>query len=305
MAAFDESFHNENKVNPQLQTEIAPGEDMWRYALSQPQDNEIHYCLIERNESVSSFFGKRPDAIYSLRHGTNSSNHDTSRIWAQRRVLTAHPFFSVSTVVKDLEKSRDERSKFFLGKVKTDHDGRLFMCLRYNGEDDPYPIACVVYEHDRVQGERKMEVGLPKHSDNISLREKFMKIRYDGLQNVSNSGEVVFFNQKVDDPVIMSSTQGINDFHSSLTLVSTKNFQLVRSVPFRKHSIPTPLKIDSEVEEKDDLILGVNPETGENWIVLELGKIDKNLYSVCYRYPMTPLLAFMIALTRFETSQKY
>jgi hypothetical protein len=65
-----------------------------------------------------------------------------------------------------------------------------------------------------------------------------------------------------------------------VTVASVKNFQLVAS----DESDPTP----SNQEEDDD-------------VILQFGKIGKDLFTMDYRYPISAFQAFAICLSSFDT----
>jgi hypothetical protein len=316
MAAFeigsaDLTANNDNSEH--VQNDVSTSESIYmKLCLEVPDDLCMHHCVIERNIGNATFFGKRPDAIYSMRFGSIDDYDDTKRIWAQRRVFTTHPFYSISIDKADLERRKEDRSPYFLGKLKTDHDSRLFTGFRYFDDSIPDQLVAVVYEHERNGGERKMEVGLPSHT-NINLREQFMKIRHEGAQNLPQYSSVTFYHQKYDDKNRMQSSDGFLHFHSSVRIPSTKNFELIRSSPFRKQSLVSNMNMsNANIEEKSDevkvnsiVVDGTDPTNGENWSIMQFGKIDANTYSCSYRAPLSPLVAFMIALSRFETAQLY
>jgi len=70
------------------------------------------------------------------------------------------------------------------------------------------------------------------------------------------------------------------NFHGRVTVASVKNFQLVAS----DERAPTP----SNQEEEDD-------------VILQFGKIGKDLFTMDYRYPISAFQAFAICLSSFDT----
>lgn len=196
-------------------------------------------------------------------------------------------FYVISASPYDLEKKRDERSPHFLGKLKKSHNSRVFTGWSYLSEDRT-PLCAVVYEHERNQSDRKMEVGLPL-SDPGRLMQHFNRCRHEGAQNHSSFPQVRFYHQKLDDPVIMASSESLEAFvldgENLAATPSCKNFQLVQSIPFRR-------QFRDGQEISDD-------------VLLQMGKLDEHLFSVAYRKPFTLLQAFLVVLSRFETQQKY
>lgn len=69
------------------------------------------------------------------------------------------------------------------------------------------------------------------------------------------------------------------NFHGRVTAASVKNFQLVAS----EESAPTPSN-----QEDDD-------------VILQFGKVGKDLFTMDYRYPISAFQAFAICLSSFDT----
>lgn len=69
------------------------------------------------------------------------------------------------------------------------------------------------------------------------------------------------------------------NFHGRVTVASVKNFQLVAS----GESAPTPSN-----QEDDD-------------VILQFGKVGKDLFTMDYRYPISAFQAFAICLSSFDT----
>lgn len=251
-------------------------------------------CLLERHTPT------HPRGLFSIRFGViGNDDENNSRLWAQRHVLSKKAFYVISANPTDMGKTRASRSQFFLGKLKKKHNSRLFEGIydtRHEGTR--IPIVAVVYEHDRVQKDRKMEVGVPNQKGSETFMTEFSKIRFEGAQNHPSFSNIQFFHQRNDNPEYMSSSSSLNDFviHevAYAAVPSPKNFQLVTSTPFR-----TQYKDNSEAGSNEKV------ELTENDIALQLGKLEENLYSCIYQSPFNLLQAFMVALSRFETHQIY
>lgn len=69
------------------------------------------------------------------------------------------------------------------------------------------------------------------------------------------------------------------NFKGRVTVASVKNFQLVASVD-PSHNVP------AEEQEK---------------VILQFGKIGKDIFTMDYRYPLSALQAFAICLSSFDT----
>lgn len=70
------------------------------------------------------------------------------------------------------------------------------------------------------------------------------------------------------------------NFRGRVTVASVKNFQLVATV---------------------DPSCGAPPEEQEKGVVLQFGKIGKNVFTMDYRYPLSAFQAFAICLSSFDT----
>jgi hypothetical protein len=276
----------------------------YMFDLATQTPNGMKRCLIERHSST------QPRGLFSIRFGVIGSDDgsDYSRLWAQRHILAKTSFYVISAEFSDMGKTRTTRSNFFLGKLKKKHNSRLFEGISdIGGQGDRSPIVAIVYEHERIQRDRKMEVGIPITVPANELMTEFSKIRHEGCQNHSTCSHIKFFHQRNDDPEYMASSASLNDFvihEVAYALVpSPKNFQLILSTPFR-----------SQYHEKNESVAPgeEHPEQkpvfdveGENNYYLQFGKLEDNLYSCIYQPPFNLLQVFMIALSRFETQQSY
>mmetsp|Transcript_11682 Transcript_11682/g.17699 ORF Transcript_11682/g.17699 Transcript_11682/m.17699 type:complete len:303 (+) Transcript_11682:74-982(+) len=256
-------------------------------------DTGFRKCIIERHENFH-IRGVRPHATFSIRFGTpQSDDENTSRLWAQRHMLAQNAFYVISASPYDLDKKRNERSEHFLGKLKRIHGSVLYEGVLYRNEERK-PLVGIVYDHDRNNhNDRKMEVGIPTSSVSSveEFSQNFKMIRHEGAQNSAQFPAVEYYNQITDDPELMKSPEILEKFQvdgeATALVVSAKNFQLVKSEPYRLQYRNT------------------NSEDDTPKVVLQLGKLDSNLFTCYYTAPFTLLQAFMIALSRFETQQKY
>lgn len=264
----------------------------YMFDLATQSTNGVKRCLVERHSST------HPRGLFSIRYGVIGSDDggNYSRLWAQRHILAKTAFYVISATPADMGKPRGTRSNFFLGKLKKKHNSRLFEGISYvGGQENRSPIVAIVYEHDRIQKERKMEIGIPITVSANEFMPEFSKIRYEGCQNHSTFSHIQFFHQRNDDPEYMASSASLSDFviHEVAYAVvpSPKNFQLIVSPPFR-----------SQYQEENHK---VSPAEEQDQIHLQFGKLENNLYSCIYQPPFTLLQVFMIILSRFETQQTY
>lgn len=193
------------------------------------------------------------------------------------------------------------------------------------------PTVCVIYDHERAAGEKKMEVGVPlagscnsngsaggSSSDPISatLEGDFHKVRREGGQNHCSITHPVFcFHQKDDAPAVMSDDAILQKFvindSVGATRTSTKNFQLTESHASRAAMLKPPISnphIQAEDEgggagQNDENVVKVDKLEGN--VVLQMGKLGDNVFSCAYKRPFNLLQVFMICLSRFETKQAY
>ena len=264
----------------------------YMYDLANQPTSGIKRCLVERHSSTY------PRKLFSIRFGVigNDDNENYSRLWAQRHILAKKPFYVISASPYDMGKTSDKRSKYFLGKLKSKHDSRLFEGISYINNTDRVPIVAIVFEHERVQLDRKMEVAIPVNVQPADFLAEFSKIRYEGCQNNSSFSHLKFFHQFNDNPEYMASSESLNDFVSHevayATLPSSKNFQLITSHPFRSQYREPPNE-SQVISENSQAQAQAQPE-----IIFQFGKLDKHLFSCMYREPFTLLQAFMIILSR-------
>jgi hypothetical protein len=71
------------------------------------------------------------------------------------------------------------------------------------------------------------------------------------------------------------------NFHGRVTVASVKNFQLVAS----GEGAPSPSSNNQ----------------GEDDVILQFGKVGKDLFTMDYRYPISAFQAFAICLSSFDT----
>ena len=131
-------------------------------------------------------------------------------------------------------------------------------------------------------------------SDPENLMRDFSNIRHEGSQNHSSSKQVAFYHQKVDDPDSMASSSSLASFEvdgvQMAAAPSCKNFQLVFSTAFRKQYRST----EEDGSGHSDVDTSV-----------QMGKLTENQFSCLFRPPFTLMQTFLVALSRFETQQKY
>lgn len=299
----------EEEASGVLQVDSSTIALMFELAVQKNEAPQYRHALLERHEHFH-FKGIHPHPTYSIRFGTSQSvsggdQEPPPRLWAQRHLMAKEPYYVISASPQDMDVSKKERSKFFLGKLKESHGARCFTgfsCAKDNCEQRP--TLCVVYDHERAAGEKKMEVGIPLPEEDDpsskSLEEDFNFVRREGTQNHSlSSHPVAFFHQRDDSPDAMSNPEVLQKFvindSACATQTSTKNFQLVVSSASRGNVLSSTPGADIKhvLNVRDDEVL------------VQMGKIDNNIFTCAYRSPFTLLQVFMMCLSRFETKQCY
>lgn len=77
------------------------------------------------------------------------------------------------------------------------------------------------------------------------------------------------------------------NFRGRVTVASVKNFQLIASTPLPSAGAPTPSQ--------------PAPSSDHDKIILQFGKVGKDMFTMDYRYPLSAFQAFAICLSSFDT----
>lgn len=281
---------------------------LYDLAIEKNDSHDFKHAVLQRHAHFH-IGGLHPLPTFSFRFGTVNDEQgptadEPARLWAQRHVIAKDPYYVISASPLDMDASKKDRSEHYLGKLKESHSARCFIglsCAKDNAVQNPN--VCVIYDHERGAGEKKMEVGLPLPGNNDphseSLEADFFKVRREGAQNHSSADAlpVVCLHQKDDAPEVMSNELSLQKFvineSACATHTSTKNFQLVMSRAARANMLPPSSEsAEGGVEEAGD-------------VLMQMGKLDDDMFSCAYKAPFTLLQAFMICLSRFETKQAY
>ncbi|XP_055805878.1 tubby-like F-box protein 5 [Solanum dulcamara] len=288
-----------------------------------PRENPIH-CFIKRD---------RDNSVYRLYLGLTPSEDETDKLLlAARRIRRATSTdFVISLVADDFSRA----SNTYLGKLRSNFLGTKFtiydsqppsdasiqersqrsrrFCAKKVSPTVPeynYSIANISYELNvlRTRGPRRMHCAM--HS-----------IPFSAIQEGGSAPTLTSFPQSfgvkatppsvldsketakdVSSPSISSSTVPLPlgeslvlknkaprwheqlqcwclNFKGRVTVASVKNFQLVAAVA-PPHNIP------AEEQEK---------------VILQFGKIGKDIFTMDYRYPLSAYQAFAVCLSSFDT----
>uniref|UniRef100_A0A0K0EXN0 Tubby-like protein n=1 Tax=Strongyloides venezuelensis TaxID=75913 RepID=A0A0K0EXN0_STRVS len=200
---------------------------------------------------------------------------------ARKRKKSATANYLISTDATDL--SREGTS--FVGKVRSNAIGTAFT-IYDNGENPKkstiireeirQELAAVIYETNVLgfKGPRRMTVIIPGiYDSDISSRKEFRPL--------SEKDSIVerYKSKRLDGLVVMQNkspqwnedTQSyVLNFHGRVTQASVKNFQIIH-------------------------------EADPDYIVMQFGRVSDELFTMDFRYPLSPLQAFGIAMTSFHS----
>lgn len=262
------------------------------------QTAAFHQAISQSVPALTSCVVKRESRLYSKPVYTFEivSDHLNVLLWSQH---TSHSYI-ISGNKEDLSASRDHRSNFFVGKLKAEFQSRVYVGYNQYKGTSKKQLVSIVYDHERVNAtERKMEVAIPINSVNnyesFSLLQVFMNVRHEGGQNYSDTDKLIVMMQRND--LDTSLPTSLHDFNGQAVQLSTKNFQLVMSVPARMR--------ESRVIPGHIIDLSQDSATGGGKIFLQFGKYSPDTFICQILPPISILQAFMICLSRFDTTQKY
>uniref|UniRef100_A0A0N5A3P2 Tubby-like protein n=1 Tax=Parastrongyloides trichosuri TaxID=131310 RepID=A0A0N5A3P2_PARTI len=208
---------------------------------------------------------------------------DDKRIFllaARKRKKSATANYLISIDATDL--SREGKS--FVGKVRSNALGTSFT-IYDNGENPKragsigdgirQELAAVIYDTNVLgfKGPRRMTVIIPGiYDSDIGSRKEFRPISdkdtiLERYKSKRTDGLVVMQNKS---PQWNEDTQSyVLNFHGRVTQASVKNFQIIH-------------------------------EADPDYIVMQFGRVSDELFTMDFRYPLSPLQAFGIAMTSFH-----
>ncbi|MFH4976859.1 hypothetical protein AB6A40_003568 [Gnathostoma spinigerum] len=208
---------------------------------------------------------------------------DEKRIFllaARKRKKSTTANYLISIDPTDL--SRDGSS--FVGKVRSNALGTHFT-LYDNGENPNkasavgenvrQELAAVIYDTNVLgfKGPRKMTVLIPGIYDAANYRRKQIRPMSQNdtiLERWKNRRTEELISMRNKNPVWNEDTQSyVLNFHGRVTQASVKNFQIVH-------------------------------EADPDYIVMQFGRITEETFTMDFRYPLSALQAFGIAMTSFH-----
>ena len=266
-----------------------------------PPDVSILNCILSRHEnSLLDNVTQHLTTTYSLQL-LNDDGKPGLSIWAKRCLSPTSSYYVISLVKEDLILPRSSRSIFYLGKLLSINNARVYSGVDNKKGPERKELVTIVFDHERGPGDRKMEVGIPLDYG-TQLHSNMMNVRHEGGQNVLLADKILFFHQCDDDSESMKSQESLQYFDGKATQISSKNFQLIISKPARlqqERSINTP-NVYQEMCLQQSNEFDFNP-----FIMLQLGKYSQNKFICTFRPPFSMLQVFMICLSRFETLQRF
>ncbi|XP_051132747.1 tubby-like F-box protein 8 [Andrographis paniculata] len=85
------------------------------------------------------------------------------------------------------------------------------------------------------------------------------------------------------------------NFRGRVTVASVKNFQLIASTQQAATSAPTASQPSQQQQQQQP------PPPDHDKIILQFGKVGKDMFTMDYRYPLSAFQAFAICLSSFDT----
>ncbi|KAJ3130349.1 hypothetical protein HK098_002578 [Nowakowskiella sp. JEL0407] len=234
-----------------------------------PQGPPIYCYVTRRKEGVDKLYPQ-----YDFYIEEPGGGLPTFIMSARKRKKSSSSCYIISTLPLDDEKS-------VIGKVRSNFIGTSFVIYdNGNGHSkassDPaelrQELGVVHYEPNILgfKGPRKMSVILPgmkKDGQRVEIRPNNDK---DTLIERSLRGDREILTLHNKQPQWNDDTQSfVLNFNGRVSMASVKNFQIVH---------------DDDME----------------YIIMQFGRVAPDRFTIDFRYPMSPLQAFAIALTSFD-----
>ncbi|TVU16693.1 hypothetical protein EJB05_40268 [Eragrostis curvula] len=94
------------------------------------------------------------------------------------------------------------------------------------------------------------------------------------------------------------------NFRGRVTVASVKNFQLIASVPqpaSAGSSVPSQPAPPAQMQSQSTQASSSSSSSSHDTVILQFGKVAKDMFTMDYRYPLSAFQAFAICLTSFDT----
>ncbi|XP_023000242.1 tubby-like F-box protein 3 [Cucurbita maxima] len=301
-----------------VKTPEVSGKLTFPISIKQPGPRDpLLQCFIKRNRSNQTYY-----LFLSL---TNALNDDGKFLLAARKCKRpTYTDYIISLHAEDLSKG----SSTYVGKLRSNFLGTKFTIfdgqpphsgakitksrstrlvnLKQVSPKFPagnYPVAHISYELNVLgsRGPRRMQCimdaipasavepgGVAPTPTELSLSNVELFPSFPFLRSKSNADSLLsepLASQKDEMLVLRNKTPRWHEqlqcwclnFHGRVTIASVKNFQLVAS---------------SETEP---------PSQEQEKIILQFGKVGKDLFTMDFRYPISTFQAFAICLSSFDT----
>ncbi|CAI5441227.1 unnamed protein product [Caenorhabditis angaria] len=260
--------------------------DKARFVEEPAARNTIYKCSITRDKRGMDK-GMYPTYYLHLEYHINEERKRCFLLAARKRKKSTTANYLISSDPLDLSREGEN----YIAKVRSNALGTQFTL--YDRGHNPrkthdtlairQELAAVVYETNVLgfKGPRKMTILVPGLLENVKLipseQEPFVRksirpiVDRDTLverHRLRNLGDLVVLNNK--NPVWNEDTQSyVLNFHGRVTQASVKNFQIIH-------------------------------ENDPDYIIMQFGRVSDEHFSMDFRYPLSALQAFGIAMTSFH-----
>lgn len=240
-----------------------------------PQDEQIK-CRISRDRKG---IDNRAYPVYYL-HLERDGQKKVFLLAGRKRKKSATSSYLISTDPTDLGR----KSESFVAKLRSNMMGTRFTCYD-NGKAYSEPGALIEPENLRKEmvtvgyetnvlgfkGPRKMTVvvpGMDLDCERVECQPTNEKETLTSKLEMNNLDNITVLQNK--SPVWNEDSQSyVLNFHGRVTQASVKNFQIVH-------------------------------EKEPDYIVMQFGRVEDDVFTMDYRYPLCAIQAFSIALSSFD-----
>ncbi|KAI3820044.1 hypothetical protein L1987_13900 [Smallanthus sonchifolius] len=96
------------------------------------------------------------------------------------------------------------------------------------------------------------------------------------------------------------------NFKGRVTVASVKNFQLIVAIPAATSDPPLPpqsaqAQPPQSTQTQPPQSAQAQPQSSHDKVILQFGKVGKDIFTMDYRYPLSAFQAFAICLSNFDT----
>ncbi|CAJ0945679.1 unnamed protein product, partial [Mesorhabditis belari] len=249
--------------------------DLDKFVMAPAKRNITYKCSITRDKKGMDR-GMYP--TYYL-HLEKEDRRKIFLLAARKRKKSATANYLITTDATDLSREGEA----FVGKVRSNALGTMFTLYdngrnpkKTPGSDDVREeLAAVIYETNVLgfKGPRKMTILIPGIFDAENYRRRPIRPVTDRdtifeRYKQRRMDELVLMHNKA--PVWNDETQSyVLNFHGRVTQASVKNFQIVH-------------------------------DADPDYIVMQFGRVNDEQFTMDFRYPLSALQAFGIAMTSFH-----